>query len=198
MIMKTNVKNYSDRRLLNRVAKLDTFKGWKAGYFVIYVRSNEDGFDQFDDKKYTYHYTMGDKFPRFCRVDSCTTNTGSYGLFKYNKYNKLGVAVLQSDHMVYNAFKLGYSKGSVCYREHKAWGHYRDANKNKKTEEKGKLYYKHIYAHIHGVKSKYAIINRIYNWSTGCLVDNSTTEYKRWLDLLGKQKYLTAVILKEF
>jgi hypothetical protein len=191
-------KTYTDRQLLDRMKGLKTFKGYPEGYFVIYVRSAEDEFDKFDDKKYTYFNDGKRLKPKFIRVDTCTTNTGSYGLYNFASYNKLGAAVLQSDHMVYNGFKLGVSKGRIAYREHEAWGHYRDNNKNKKVEEVGKLYMTKIYAHIHGVKSKYAIVNRIYNWSTACLVDNNTSAYTDWLNELKEQPYLTAVILKEF
>lgn len=194
----SNVRSYTDRELLRRMIQLPTFKGYPIGFFVIYVRSNEDEFDTFDDKRYTFYYELSYLKPRFIRVDSCTTNTGSYGLFNFADYNKLGAAVLQSDHMVYNAFVLGMSKGRVAYRENIAWGHYRDNNKNRKAEEIGPLYMTKIHAHIHGVKSKYPIINTIYNWSTACLVDNSMKGYKDWIGTLAGQKYLTTVILKEF
>tara|TARA_R110000744_G_scaffold69536_3_gene141116 strand:- start:13266 stop:13856 length:591 start_codon:yes stop_codon:yes gene_type:complete len=196
--MNTSVKSYTDKQLLDRVASLPTFKGFPLGFFVIYIRSSEDTFNEFDDKRYTYYFKENMLRPKFIRVDSCTTNTGSFGLSSFKKYNSLGAAVLKSDHMVYDAFVLGVSKGRVCYREHKAWGHYRDNNKNKKVEETGPLYIKKIYAHIHGVKSRYKIIRYIQNWSTGCLVDNNTPAWLAWLNVLKGQKYLTAAILKEF
>lgn len=195
--MKTNVRNFTDSELLKRMSELDGFKGYPEGHFCIYVRSDEDEYDVFDDKRYTFYYDSNLAKPIFCRVDSCTTNTGSYGLFNFSKWNKLGAAVLQSNHIVYDAFVLGYSKGRKAYRENKAWGHYRDNNKNKKAEEIGKLYYTKIYAHIHGVKSRFNIINKIYNWSTACLVDNNTPRYNSWLKLLNGQKYLTVAIIKE-
>ena len=194
-----NVKNYTDRQILERITGLTTFKGWPYGFFVVYIRSSEDAYNTFDDKKYTFYYDPKIKLrPEFVCVDTCTTNTGGFGLFNFSTYNRLGAAVLQSDHMVYDAFVRGFSRGRECYRENKAWGHYRDGNRNKKSEEIGKLYMTKIYAHIHGVASKYNIIRFIYNWSTACLVDNNTPGFKRWMKLLNGQKYLTAVILKEF
>ena len=193
-----NVRSYTASEIRNRVKNLPTFKGWPIGYFCVYIRSAEDGFNTFDDKRYTFYYEGKMNIPVFVRVDTCTTNTGKFGLFNFDTYNKKGAAILQSDHMVYDAFVRGFSRGRECYRENKAWGHYRDGNKNKKSEEIGKLYMTKIYAHIHGIKSKYDIIRYIWNWSTACLVDNNTPKFREWLKLLNGQKYLTAVILKEF
>jgi hypothetical protein len=197
--MKTNVRSYTDRELLDRTKSLPTFRGFPTGYFVIYVRSNEDAYDSFDDKKYTYYFEEGMSTPRFIRVDTCTTNTGSYGLLKFSNYTKAdGAAILQGDHMVYDAFVRGKSKGRNAYRENKAWGHYRDGNKDKKVDTVGDVIYEKIYAHIHRTKSRYNIINKIYNQSVGCLVDNNIEAFEEWFKMLDGQKYLTAVILNEF
>ena len=196
--MSTNVKSYTDKQLLDRVKTLPTYQGFPIGYFVIYVRSNEDEVDKFDDKKYTYYKKDKDSEPEFIQVDACTTHTGKWGLKNFSTYNKDGAAVLQADHMVYDAFVRGETKGRPAYRENKAWGHYRDNNKNDKSEEIGKIYYTKIYAHIHGIKSKYNKIDNIGKWSLACLVDNDEDVFQKWYDMLEGQKYVTAVILNEF
>ncbi len=50
----TNVRNYTAKELIKRVESLDTFKGWKEGKYDIWVRSNEDEYNKFDDKAYSF------------------------------------------------------------------------------------------------------------------------------------------------
>jgi len=50
-----NVREYTDLQLLARVANLPNFKGFpKSGVLDVWVRSDEDEFDRFDDKVYSF------------------------------------------------------------------------------------------------------------------------------------------------
>ena len=68
--MKTNVRAYTDKELLARVSELPDFNGIPEGYWPLFVRSQEDEFDRFDDKVYLF------KDKNFVMVTSCTTNKG--------------------------------------------------------------------------------------------------------------------------
>jgi hypothetical protein len=174
---------------------LPTFKGWVRGKYSIWVRSNEDAFNRFDDKVYNFECLADGKRPIFKSVNTGTTNAGAYGLMNFENYNPKGCAILKSDIIIYNSHVHGISKGKEVYRQAKAWPYYRDNNKNKKVEEIGKLIEGEIiYAHQHaaGLESL-----QIDNWSTACLVRNDMVEYKNWLAFMNKQPCNTA-ILKEW
>ena len=46
----SNVKNYTDKQLLDRVMSLKSFTFIPAGLWLLFVRSNEDQNNVFDDK----------------------------------------------------------------------------------------------------------------------------------------------------
>ncbi len=83
----SNVRSYTDTELLERVFDLDTFKGFPDNYWQIWVRSNEDAFNKFDDKVYLF------RGKKFVSVNKCTTNAGKTGLLNFDKNNKLGGGV---------------------------------------------------------------------------------------------------------
>lgn len=190
----TNIRNYTDKQLLDRVEKLPTFKGWRKGKYTIWVRSDEDAFDRFDDKVYNFECLSEGKRPVFHSVNSGTTNAGAQGLKNFEKYNSLGCAVLKADHMVYGSHEFGISKGKEVYRQAKPWTYYRDNNKNEKAEEIGVEYNDIIHAHQHAAGENSTLIG---GWSVACLVRNVKKEYDAWLKWMNKQT-LHTVILKEF
>src|SRR3990167_9603572 len=103
--MPTNVKSYTDEQIINQVEKLSTFNGWKKGKYQIAIRSNEDEFDKFDDKIYSYECIKEGIKPVFIDVHSCTTNPGAQGLKNFENYGNQRCAVLKADHMIYNSHR---------------------------------------------------------------------------------------------
>ena len=69
----SNVKSYTDQQLLDRVEALKTYHGIPLAMWLLFVRSNEDANDLFDDKVYIF------KGSDFQFVTSCTTNKGNKG-----------------------------------------------------------------------------------------------------------------------
>ncbi len=95
--MPSNVKNYKDQQILDRIeSHAEGFTHFPNNFWMIYVRSQENAFNIFDDKRYLFN---GEKF---VAVASCTTNAGKYGLKSYSEYNQLGCAVLKSNMIVYD------------------------------------------------------------------------------------------------
>lgn len=194
--MKTNVKSYTDEQLLKRVSELDTFDGFPNDYWQIWVRSNEDEFNKFDDKVYLF------RGKKFISVHKCTTNAGKTGLLNFEKYNKLGVAVLKSDIIIYDSHVRGLHRGKVMsYRQNKPWPYYRDNNKDKKSDENGVEYNNIIWANIHpATYEKGSDLEKEYinGWSLACLVRAKGTDHEDFMRLTEHQKYMTNCIIKEF
>lgn len=188
------VRNYKDKELLSRVASLPTFKGWPKGILDVWVRSNEDAFDQFDDKVYTFECYGEMKEPRFMMVCTGTTNAGQYGLKHFEEYNPNGCAVLKSDTIVYDSHKYGLHKGKPAFVQKTGFPYFRDSDKDEHAEEIGKEYDNLIGANCHRAGANSTVIN---NWSVACLVRNNLSQFLAWLKFMDK-KSLTVVILKEF
>lgn len=180
-----NVKSYTDKQLLSRVKKIEGYEGIPRGYWVLFVRSNEDAFDLFDDKVYLFE---GEKF---VMVTSCTTNKG-----------KNGTAVVKSDQWMYNGFINGLHKGRMeCLRQNKPFYFYRDFNKDKKADETGPLYFKNIQTQFHGStyrKGLAKVLKFIGLWSEGCFVCNINKDYEKIIDITRCQKVVSGCLLKEF
>lgn len=188
-----NVKSYTDNQILRRIEKLPTFNGFPKGILDVWVRSNEDAYNRFDDKVYTYDCTGID--PKFVMVCTGTTNAGSEGLKNFNKYNRLGCAVLKSDIIVYNSHAFGLHKGQYpAYVQVKGFPYYRDNNKNNLAEEIGQIYTDIIGANCHkaGWLSEY-----IGGWSVACLVRNQQAQFTKWMNFMNKRP-LSVSILREF
>ena len=132
-ISMSNVKSYTDEQILQRVTQLPSFKGFPAGVLDVWVRSDEDAFDQFDDKVYTFDCT-GDR-PKFAMVGTGTSNAGAEGLKHFDKYNRLGCAVLKGDEMVYNSHRHGLHKGKYpAYVQALGFPYFRDGDKDKQIK----------------------------------------------------------------
>ena len=171
----TNVRNYTDAELIKLAKETNGFTSIPPSYWIIFVRSNEDEPNKFDDKVYLMN---GSK----CRaVSSCTTNSGSYGLINWRKWSKLGTAVIKFDEWYYSAFQFGLHKGKMeALRQVKPMKYYRDSNNDLKIDAKGKVYTEIAYTNIHF--NSYSKISKIVNWavgawSTGCLVMNEPNFY---------------------
>ena len=189
-----NVRNYTSEELLARVKTLPSFTGFpKVGVFDIWVRSNEDEYNVFDDKVYSFECFPA-KDPVFKMVCTGTTNAGAVGLKEFAKYNGLGCAILKSDTIVYNSHIYGLHKGKPAYRQAKGFPYFRDNNKNNKAEEIGKEYNDIIGANCHRAGAHSTVIG---GWSTACLVRNNEAQFLKWLSFMAKRS-LSVVILNEF
>lgn len=194
----SNVKSYTDQQLIERLESLPSFKGYPNGILDIWVRSNEDEFDRFDDKVYTFDCSSG--VPVFIMVCSGTTNAGAVGLKHFAKYNGKGCAVLKADEIVYDSHVFGFHKHvttNPAYVQSKGFPYFRDNDKDNKAEEIGKIYTDVIGANCHRAGMSSAAIG---GWSVGCLVRNIRSEWNDWLAFMIKKgrKPLSVAILKEF
>lgn len=189
-----NVRNYSDKELINRVQQLKSFTRFPNGVLDIWVRSNEDAYNVFDDKVYTFDCSSGT--PKFVMVCTGTTNAGAQGLKHFDRYNKLGCAVLKSDEIVLDSHIFGKHKNKYfAYVQHKGFWYYRDSNKNNKADEYGKLYNDVIGANCHSAGWYSTLIN---GWSVACLVRNQKEQFNEWMRFMNKRKFLSVSILREF
>lgn len=193
---KTNVRGYTDKQLLDRVKSLDSFNGIPNGYWILGVQSNEDAFNEFDDKFYVFH---GE---RFITVTSGTTNAGTTGLMGYQKYNRHGCAVIKTDEWYYTLWRPGLHRGRMpALRQSRPIKYFRDWNKNRRAEQIGKMYEGIIGINFHtviyGVRSGFWR-RFIGGWSVGCQVCNVVSDYYRILDLCNDQETVSYCLIEEF
>ena len=193
--MKTNVRAYTSKELLDRVRHLHNFTHFPKEDWFLFVRSKEDQSNVFDDKM--YHF----REEKFQRVFSCTTNSGSYGLLNFFKWNKKGTFILKSDRWFYDGWKRGKHKGRMnAWVQNRMVRGYRDNDKDLKSEE-GENYTVgffgiNIHTVTYGVKR--FIKKYIGGWSVGCLVLNDTGEYFDLWDKTKKTDPITICLIKEF
>jgi len=193
------LRRYNDAEVLARVqSHARGFDEYKDGWYEIFIRSAADKYDEFDDVAFTYQVIDG--VPHFRMRRTVTTNAGSFGLLHFNTYNPLGCAVLQSDRFVRDSYGFGFhkqKKNNPCYRQIKAWFHYRDGNRNKRAEEIGDVFFGIIGANIHRVRG---FARWIKNWSVACLVTQNEADFDAWLDMMIRagKPLLSVAILKEF
>jgi len=194
----SNVKNYTDQQLLDRVKQLDTFQFIPNDYWIIGVRSNEDETNIFDDKFYAF---LGTKFHS---VMTGTTNPGLTILKNHYKFNALGAAILASDRWYYNVWKYGLHRNKVpgLLQLGAPVLVYRDGDKDGKSEELGvpqKGYYG-INFHLNGYDLSSTLTKtQINGWSAGCQVPNIASKYKILIDdIKAHKKPVTYCLLNEF
>jgi hypothetical protein len=193
----TSVRNYTDADLINSVKNTNGFKGIPKGNWLIFVRSKEDTPNKYDDKVYLM------KGYNCIKVSSCTTNSGSYGLLNFRKWNKKGTAVIKFDEWYYNTYRYGLHRGRMeALRQVKPMKYYRDGDKDLKTDEKGTIYQENAYTNIHfnSYKNKTKLLTwTIGAWSVGCMVMNDANFYYKSLIPLfrGKKDLITVCCLKE-
>lgn len=199
----TNVRNYTDIQLINRMKSLDSFINIPLGEHIIAVRSNEDEPDKYDDKLYLFDH-------RVCiGVMSCTTNSGVYGLKNFMKWNKKGTAVVKANEIYYDVFeksdgvKVRHHNGKAeCLRQVGNMKYYRDNNLNNKIDEKGQIFRGNFSTNVHPNSYKYRkgiLTWLIGRWGTGCLVVNNLTKYYGiLLKNIPLRKKITYTLLKEF
>lgn len=193
--MKSNVKKYTDKQLLDRVKSLRSFESIPKGYWLLGIQSNEDKFNSFDDKFYLF------KGEIFVMVTSGTTNAGKTAIFGFEKYNRLGVAVIKTNEWYYDLWGSGLHKGKMkALRQVSPIKYFRDNNKNTKIEEIGDIYKGIIYCNFH--TNSYNPLTKLIKWAIGgwsacCQVCNNPTDYYNILNLVGNEK-VSYCLLKEF
>lgn len=195
--MKTNVKNYKTQQLLDKVAALESFKGFPLGYWILGVRSIEDAFNVYDDKFYIF------KNKECLSVLTGTTNTGDYGLKNFEEYSKLGVAQIKADEWYYDVWTRGLHKGRMpALLQSKGFKVIRDNNKNDKSGDKQDWtweYNKGLNFHTNNYDLKAKIISWfIGKWSVGCQVTNDVPLYSAFMKNSLPQNSFTYVLLNEF
>ena len=191
-----NVRGYSDRELLKRVESLDSFCDFPEDYWLLGIQSNEDKFNVFDDKFYLF------KGKKFILVAPGTTNAGKTAIMGYERYSKLGVAVIKTNEWYYDLWSPGLHRGRMkALRQVGPIKHYRDNNKNTQIEECGPLYNHIIGCNFH--TNTYNIWVRIIRsliggWSACCQVCNDQGKYIKIIKLTKRQKLISYCLLKEF
>lgn len=192
----SNVRGYTDKQLINRVRKLDSYQGIPNEYWILGVQSNEDAFNEFDDKFYLFHGT------KFIMVTSGTTNAGLTGLLNYNSYTSEGVAVIKTDEWYYGLWKYGKHKGRMpALKQVRKIKYYRDGNKNRSVEEVGDLFLGMIGINFHTVTYNQDMSffrKLIGGWSVGCQVANKVKDYYTILNKVKEQESVSYCLIKEF
>lgn len=192
-----NVRNYTTKQILDRVkSHAKGFTHYPSGWWMVYIRSEENEFDKFDDKRYLFQ-------GKICKqVASCTTNAGSYGLRKFSEYNKLGCAVLTPEVIVYDSHIKGMHKGKIeSWVQVKGFPYTRDNDMDEMAENYGTVYNNVIGANLHPssyIKRRKGKTLLIGSWSTACLVDDDSEAFEKSLELTGDQKEMTVVLLSEW
>ena len=192
----TNVKNYNDKQILDRVKSLKSFKGIPQGYWIVGVRSDEDAPNKYDDKFYLFN---GEQF---VKVVTGTTNPGTPILQGgYLKYNKVGAAVVKADEVYYDVWKFGLHQGKMpALKQVGPFIVYRDGDKDGKSEEIGVPITGSGYGiNFHTCSYLEKVVGEnIGGWSAGCQVVNNTEQYYMVINLIKNQNRITYCLLKEF
>lgn len=194
--LKSKVKPYTDRELLDRVKTLKSFKHIPKGYWILGVQSNEDTYNEFDDKFYLY------KGEQFITMAVGTTNAGLTGLMNYNRYNRNGCAVIKTGEWYYKLWSYGLHRGKMpALRQVNPIKYYRDNNRDKHADQTGKLHSGLIGINFHTVtyrKDPGFWRKLIGGWSVGCQVINSVDKYYTILRKVKWQPTVSYCLIKEF
>jgi hypothetical protein len=192
----SNVKNYTDAQILERVKSLSSFKFFPESFWLCAIRSNEDAFNEYDDKFYLF------KGQEFKGVWKGTTNAGRQGLKAFQTYNRAGCAILKGDVIVYDSHALGTHRGKVLgYVQRLSMPYHRDNDRDNLCEELGAIRLDIIGANIH--PNNYTHGSRlekkfIEGWSLACLVFAIRSDFDEFMRITNRQQKLTVCILKEF
>ena len=188
--MKTNVRKYSDKELLNHVKSMSDFKGIPKGYWIISVRSKEDARDSFDDKRYLF------ETENFISTSSITTNKGDKGTavmctgWHYDSYAPSNGVIVR------------HHKGVVpCLRQVKGIPYQRDHSVDGKTNPKGQIFRDIIGMNYHPASHEIdakVTKERIGGWSEGCQVENNIPAIKELLRVVHNQPLITYCLIDEF
>jgi hypothetical protein len=189
----TNVKNYTDLEILNRVKSLPSFEAIPANYWLIAIRSTEDAFNRFDDKFYLF------KGESFYHVWKGTTNAGTDLL---NPTNPRGEAVLKSDEIYYDSHERRLHRGKVlAYCQRIPLPIYRDNDRDRNIEELGTPKLENVGINIHPASYQIGTTSErefIAGWSQGCLVFAIRSDFDTFMAKTKGQQRLTLCLLREW
>jgi hypothetical protein len=193
----SNVKNYTDTQLLERVKQLPSFKHIPSGYWILGVRSNEDAPNKYDDKFYLFNSE------RFIKLVTGTTNPGTPILQGgFLKYNKVGAAVVKADEWYYNLWAYGLHLGKMpALKQVNNIKVFRDGDKDLKSEQIGKPIDGIYGINFHTISNdltKHIIAENINGWSAGCQVINNVEQYAMIINMVKNQPRITYVLINEF
>ena len=198
----SNVRQYSNKQLLERVESIGGQIPNIGKYLIIGVQSNEDEFNVFDDKFYVFDG------PEFKQLSFGTTNPGKEALLFFSNYKLKGSAIWKTNLWYGDLYTRGYHKrhrsggGMRALVQRKPVYFYRDSNKNRNSEERGQLYHQIIGLNLHGVDyDPYSniIMNYIDKWSFGCQVWNRMSDYRQMINAVWHRDVpVDYALLKEF
>lgn len=195
--MKTNVRNYNDTELLNKVKSLKSFKAIPDGYWILGVRSNEDASNVFDDKGYLF------RNEQFIKSFPMTTNAGvPYLQGGFLKYNKVGVAHVKANEWYHDLWAYGLHHGKMPALVQV--GNiliFRDGDMDVHAEEIGKVIKGLFGINFHSTKydfTYHVVTPRIGEWSAGCQVVNDTETYLMIINMIKNQHRITYCLIDEF
>lgn len=179
------VRSYTDKELLDHVKMLSSFNGFPGDPWLLFVRSNEDTNDVFDDKVYMF------QLDQFIMVTSCTTNKG----------NK-GTAVMEAGRWNYDSYAYGLHKGKMpALRQVKGVPYRRDFTNDLKTNPTTEIKTDLINMNIHGATYNHGskqIATRIGGWSEGCLVLNNNADYEKVISICKRYPKTSICLINEF
>jgi hypothetical protein len=180
----SNVRNYTDKELLDYVKGLSDFKYIPDNYWLLGVRSQEDESNVFDDKFYLF------KGEKFISVTSGTTNKGDKG------------TAVMCEGWHYEVYRYGLHKQKYpALRQIKSIPYRRDYTKDGKTNPTTEIFTNIIYMNFHSAShdiNQNIIKKNIGGWSEGCQVANNIPKYKVLIDLLKTNGKTTYCLIKEF
>lgn len=190
---------YTSKQLITKAKQAEDYKGIPEGYWVCFVRINEE--DQKPNEFNDVAYLM--RGEEIVLTSTCTTTPGLPALRGgFKKYNKAGAAVVKSNVWMNEAFSPGLHNGKMeALRQVKDIYAYRDGDMDDVAEQLGTpklgMWHTNIHASTYDFMSK---IRRLFikGWSYGCIVWNFMPDYKRMIKLTKKQKFISAIVLDEF
>lgn len=190
---------YSDEQLIERASQMEGFVSIPNDYWLIFIRINLD--DQKPNEFNDVCYLM--KGTKSLFNTTCTTVPGLPALKGgYKRYNKNGACVLKADIWLNDSFAFGLHNSKMeCLRQVENLWSTRDGNGNDKAEEVGPYSFGMWNTNIHCATYKIwldFVRKLIGQWSYGCIVLNSTKEYRELIKLCKPQKRVSAIILNEF
>jgi hypothetical protein len=199
----TNVKQYTDAQLLQRVEQVGGKIPNMGKYLIIGVQSQEDAFNLFDDKFYVFDGNV------FKQTSTGTTNAGATALKQFKKHGLLdGAAVWRTNQFIEDCFIPGIHKasrvggGMRALRQNKPIEYYRDNDGDEKAEEQGIIHTGIIWANMHGVDyDPYStkVKELIGGWSFACQVWNRMTDYRQMIKATwARGKTVDYCLLKEW
>jgi len=190
---------YREEHLVTMMKQAKGFKTVPSGYHIIGIRSDEDAPNKFDD---AFHLMKGEKL---ILSTSGTTNPGTPILKGgFLKYNKDGAAALEANRVYVNVWKYGKHQGKIPALKQlgASMAIWRDGDKDGKSEEKGRrtvgYYGINFHPDQYDINAADKNSSNINGWSAGCQVCDNIKDYRKIINLVKKQNFITYTLLNEF